>query len=496
MALAAPLLTGLLLAQPAAQAAQGDAGPAVRPSKPGLSTRSLLLGGGAPGGDIGPFEIQLSNLSTAFIERLAPSADVGPLFPPGIGGTALVLRLFVVDTGREELFTLFVPSTPPGVSRPLLTCFHGANVSHLDIFFNTTYLQEADARGWFLIAPLQREQNPYGQLNYASADSQFHVEAVIAFVLRFYDIDLDRLYGVGFSMGGGSAMSFAARHRDRATGAFAAVVNHTGSVALSDVYAKQASVQTAMETIFGGTPATAAFEYQRSSVVELDAAGVLLPSGRHMARNLEHVPVRTVYGLGDSLTYLVDQCVQLDSYMQTLPQATHQLFALGVPTICAPQSHCWETLNETAACDFLDAQTLRSAPQAGGYLIDRDDVVWGRFRVEATLQGQFASMEYEADPAANEIRVDQTSNLDTLRFDVRDFGLDPALPLTLRTGTIDLTRDVIELEGFAAAPTMVTIGAGTPVVESCTTPGLTSWCYQGGVLTLNDVGGGAVWNIQ
>ena len=37
-------------------------------------------------------------------------------------------------------------------------------------------------------------------------------------------------------MGGGAALSYAARHRDPERGAFAAVVNHTGTISLRNTY--------------------------------------------------------------------------------------------------------------------------------------------------------------------------------------------------------------------------------------------------------------------
>ncbi|MEM9380387.1 MAG: hypothetical protein AAGB93_10610 [Planctomycetota bacterium] len=502
--LSTPLLLGALLVASAEAA----------PQRPNL--RTLLLGGGAARGVTGPWELRLSDDSTAFLELIsvppvssppvssppvsAPPFGVPPIaFPtitPGFGGSALILRLIVPATGELELFTLFVPDTPIGVERPLLTCFHGANVSHLDIFFNTSFLQEAEARDWFLIAPFQRGVQGYEQLNYACVPSQLHVQAVIDFVLRIYDVDRDRLYGVGFSMGGGSALSFAARHRDRSTGAFAAAVNHTGTVSLGNVYANQPNQQMALEAIFGGTPTSVPFAYQRSSVLEVDPAGALVSGGRHMARNLEHVPIRTVYGVTDTLTHLIDQSLALDAYMQLLPQASHELFASAVPGSCNSQQHCWATLDETATCDFLAQHSLVSNPPSGGYLIDRDDVRWGRFRFDMTVDGEFASMKYDSSVSNNQLQIDQTRNIDTVGVDVLDFGLDPTAPLQVWAGAADGTGDVVVLEGFASQPVQVTRNGSAPIPESCNFPGTVSWCYANGVLTLHEVSGGGLWSIQ
>ena len=248
------------------------------------------LGGGRTWDDIGPAELAQSSAAYAWLTSVATPAEMAPLIAAGVGGTALNYSVLVEATGAIELFSLFVPDSDPSVPRPLLTAFHGAGTSHGDIYFRAMeFFIEADQRDWFLIAPLQRNLNGPPDTSYASAASQLHVAAVIELVLDTYAIDRDRLYAAGFSMGGGNAMSYAARHRDRRSGAISAVVNHTGTLALSNVYENAPVIQmNIMEGIFGGPPTGPVFEWQRSSVLELDAAGCLLytsPSPRDRTRS-------------------------------------------------------------------------------------------------------------------------------------------------------------------------------------------------------------------
>ena len=337
---------------------------------------SLLVGGGNTQNNARS-RVRTANGTLAWITRVATPVETSPLLTPG--RFALVLSVFVESTQTEEFFALQVPSTPPGVRRPLLACFHGFNTSYADIVNFTTFFDEAAQRDWFIVTPFQVSTVGNPQISFASVQSQEHVEAVIAYLLQNYWIDRDLLYGVGFSMGGGNALSYAARHRDRGMGAFAAVVNHTGSVALGDVYAHaDPTVEAEMDLLFGGPPAQFPFEYQRSSLIELDAAGLLLQGGRHMGRNLVDMPIRNYYGIGDPNLYLVNQTIEFDRYMQTLPGSQSELFGVQVNPNCP---HCWETIDESMVCNWLEMQTLNASSSNGAFLLDRS-ARWGPLDVE------------------------------------------------------------------------------------------------------------------
>ena len=177
---------------------------------------------------------------------------------------------------------------------PLLVGFHQFSASHLDIFVNTTFPQEASARGWYLLGPLSGSQG-----NFSSIESQINTKYVIEWVLENFLVDEGRIYGVGFSMGGGSVTNFAARHVDPGGPMFAALCNHTGSVSVHDSYINaNPQGRTILESIFGGSPTRNLFAYQRSSVIDLDpVTGEVVP-GADLARNLTHVPLRNFYAHG------------------------------------------------------------------------------------------------------------------------------------------------------------------------------------------------------
>jgi poly(3-hydroxybutyrate) depolymerase len=450
--------------------------------------------------DYGPVQIQLSNSTLAYITRVATPAEAMPQLAPG--STYLTYSLFVEETQAVEWFSLFVPGSPPPQRRPLLTAFHGFGTSHLDIVTRTSFFQEAQARDWFLIAPYQRNlAGGPGDISYGSAQSQLHVEAVIRFVLQRYPIDRDRLYGVGFSMGGGAALSYAARHRSRATGAFAAVINHTGTVALSDEYMNLlvgSLVTGYMETIFGGTPGTARFEWQRSSMLELDAMAQIIPGGLHMAQNLRTVPVQTWFNVDDELAHLVQQSERLDQYLQGVPGAQHSVVAVPGGLANCDKQHCWDTLDQTAACDWLEQQSLNSFPDEGAILADRDGR-WEYFDLTQELAGKFSRLTYGVDSDGNSLTLALPENLARIRASWGALGFDPVDPLKLTVEGFGVTPCPIEITGLPTTPSAVYHNS-VLLAEDCSAGAAgPSWCFDastGTIVLLEDQPAQSSWNVQ
>ena len=478
------------LAAVLALAPAGGAAPQGSRSLPGAGLRTLI---GTPGGSpmvMTPRQLRASQATTSWLTSIATPALAAPVLIPGVGGTAYVLRLFVPETGNEELFTLHVPDSAPGQARPLLVGFHGYGVSHLDFsYYNTSFLSEADSRDWFVLAPIQI--NPAlntGDLSFGAAESQLNVRGVMEYMLAHWPIDLDRIYGVGFSMGGGNAMSLGARYRDRDRGAFAAIVNHTGAISPSDVWVHEPGIRAPMEATFGGPPPR--FEYQRASSVDLSlATGDLIPGGRHMAVNLNGVPVRTYYYVADPKAYLLAQSDQLHQYMSTTPGLSHELLVETVPPCPsnnAPVNHCWDLLDEVAVCDWFEQQALGALPLQGTILADRD-ARWNGIHVTQSAGGQFSTFDYSlvsnaASPST--IALTNRENTERLELDVEEFGLDASMGLQLQTFAADGGDVCLAISGLQGPPSVVRRN-NLQVSNDCSgAPGGTRWCYDAAAGTL------------
>ncbi|TDJ68781.1 MAG: hypothetical protein E2O39_12640 [Planctomycetota bacterium] len=351
-------------------------------------------------------------------------------------------------TGWVEVFHLAIPIQPLNPA-PLLVAFHGASASQNDIGYNTDYYQKAMARGWYVIAPLGAHEWNFG-VPYAQAN----IEVALDWVVEHFNIDPDRVYGVGFSMGGGVAASYAARHLDPAHVRLAAIVNHTGTTSLRDTYNHwPLGVMNVLEhtLMFGGSPTDFPFAYQQVSTIDLDSPaypGAVDPTA-DMSRNLTNVPVMIFASPNDPNGYLVDQSLHIYDHLVGLH--ADPLLRLGAGTV-----HQWGTINSNLVLNYLEP-FVRTDPPLGipvQTLADRDGT-WWHFTITQVTQGQFTPFRWRSDPASNELFLSETENLAQIRFLPSDLGLDAGQALQFRLGTLSGNPLVVVLEGYPQSPSSV-----------------------------------------
>jgi hypothetical protein len=251
---------------------------------------------------------------------------------------------------------------------------------------------------------------------------------------------------------------------------FAAIANHTGGVALPHTFANEfddddsddnvpnfgdnLETPDILEFWFGGPPQTHAFHYVRSSIVDLDPLTNVVAPGTDLARNLSHVPLLAWYAAGDPLQYLVQQTDELHKHVRDQN-------AQNTLVIAAGNQHSWNTLDETAVCDWLSQFTLQ-LPRQASTLADEDGV-WFHFQVTQAAAGELTPFTWSIDTAANRLVLSATRNLQRLSVDCSRAGLSTTLPLTLQLSTADGTGDVVVVEDVAHAPAAVTRdGASAP----------------------------------
>jgi dienelactone hydrolase len=345
-------------------------------------------------------------------------------------------------TGYQEMFLLQVPDVKPVVPVPLLVVFHRYGVSHADALFNTSFVSEARTRGWYMAAPLSASQQ-----NFASLEAQVNTQLVLNFVTSTFAVDRNRIYGVGFSMGGGTCASYAARHLDPASSMFAAIVNHTGDVSLAHTYASEsAQIQATLENWYGGTPAAHAFNYQRCSTIDLDPASGVVGTGTDMSRNLSALPVLDWMADNDPIAYLVAQTLAFDTHIQA--QNAGNAFT-SVPA----SVHSWSTLNDAQVCDYLSHATLQ-LPASASTLADQDGTYF-RFQVQQDAFGTFTPFSWSTDGVQNRLSVWATANLKRLTVDAPGLGLAFAGQLHLNLATSDGIGDDVLFTSVPSAPISV-----------------------------------------
>ncbi len=388
---------------------------------------------------------------------------------PGFPG---VWNVEVRNTGSGYL-EKFLFSAPPGPitsPRPALVAFHAFGVSHADALFHTTFWQESQARGWYFIAPLGALPN-----NYGCAAAQINTQVVLELLAAANAIDRRRIFGVGFSMGGGWALSQAARHVDVDGVRFAGLVDHSGSVSLGHVYASEPGVQPILAAACGGTPSQVPFAYQRFSTIDLDPLTLQVGPDSDPARNLFATPLLLWETTADPMWDLRKQTFALQADL-ALRGAAPRLHVVNSPL------HSWSTLDDHAACDWFAQLPALSDRALDGQLLADADGGWFQFRLEQDAPLAFTPLSWSADPAANRLALSGSANLHRLFVDVRDFGLDYLGDLRLDHRTSDGLGDEIVLEGLAvnAPPQWVRLN-GTGVTAR--------YDPQAGTLTLPAVNG-------
>jgi len=360
-------------------------------------------------------------------------------------------------SGWVETFLVQEPCFPLPESSPLLVLFHKFGSSHMDTLGNTDFFEQAGNRRWFVVAPLSAATKHYG-----SSPAQSNTQVVIDYMMNnFSAIDSTRIYGVGFSMGGGAMLAYSARHLDPARGLFAALLTHTGGGSLWHTYGNSfddddadddlktgANLETPdiLDFWFGGPPVSFPFVYQRHSVMDIDPFGAANPD-TSLITNLTHVPIHTWYAVNDPIDHLVSQSIQIALAFEDTFGGTSVLTA-------APGSlHRWNTLDETVTLDWLEQYTL-TLPTSASTLADADGR-WFHFDIVQDAPGAFTPFDWDLDPATNTLTLSDTANLQRIIVDTLGAGLNPGGDLTLNVGTSDGIGDEVQFRDMPSAPSLV-----------------------------------------
>lgn len=399
------------------------------------------------------------------------------------GGTLDLLTLPIPQTGLQESYLFFTPPAPVAPT-PLLVHFHAAGTSAYDLVFFTDFLAEAEARNWYVLAPFQIVSQSPATSSYSTLPSQFHVDEVLAWAIANHTLDLDRIYGYGFSMGGGNALNYAARHLERARGTFAALANHTGTLSLPDEYRNARSpkvLRPILEGLFGGSPTARPFEYLRSSVLDLDEDGRLVLGGDHVAVNLAHVPIQSWFATGDPQAHLVAQARRLDELFGLLPGTNHTLVPVN------GDQHVWDTLDEVAVCNWFATHSL-ALPRGGELRVDRS-AKFLHFDLTVAATDRFAHLFHDARP--ERLSVTETENLVEVRTAAAEAGLDPAqVPFELLIDAAAGAPPRVVITGFTRAPSAARRDGDVAV---------TGWAYDAlnQVLTIDELDGAThLWRFE
>ena len=394
-----------------------------------------------------------------------------------VAARMLDVRLSLPGQDWQEQFILAIPTTVTWPA-PVLTLFHGYGEEPADVVQNSPLVNEAMARGYVVFIPLGAHKYNYG-IEYA----QRNIELAFEFLVARLPLDLDRIHAAGFSMGGGAAASFAARHMDPDGLRIASVVNHTGTASLRATY--HGSNDTGLfesPLMFGTSPALDPFAYQRSSTVDLDAISGTLIDGGSMAPNLSHVPIRHWNADLDPNPFIVEQTERLHDELEDAgADSTRHV----VPSI----EHAWHTIDAVAVMDWVDGQSARSPiPGEVVHTVADRDGRWNQLHLEQDQSGAFSPLKWSSQPASNALWLIEMANMDRVGAHVDDLGLDRSAALRVILQVTDASTPEVVLSGFPQAPIdVLRRGVST-----------SAWTHdsQAGTLTLHETASGwSDWTI-
>ncbi|MFT7485100.1 MAG: pimeloyl-ACP methyl ester carboxylesterase [Candidatus Paceibacteria bacterium] len=430
--------------------------------------RLLRTGRGSTGLTLG------GNFTTG---RSAPKARVSATSAPGV----FRIQLDDPGTGWQESVLLGVPTVQSTQATPLLVMFHAYDVSEWDCFVHGyDTFEGARSRGWYVLAPLGAHQ-----VNFGIAYSQTNIEYALSLFTDLLPIDPNRIYGAGFSMGGGAMMSYASRHHDPAKPRFAAVTNHTGGVSVALNYWNSPNTSVFDHPLmFGGSPSQFPFKYSQASAADIDASTLQVDSMTSLSANLSHVTVISHYAQNDPRAFLVAATQAIHDWLQLIP-------GMGASLWSTPENiHHWSTLDEDAALTAMGNVTLR-IPREGVHdaLADRE-AWWFHFYVYQDTPDAFTPFRWDMNAQANRLVIDRTQNLKRLVVNTQSIGLNPSVNMEITMGATDGSTEIVTLSGYASKPQQVLRG-GVP--ES-------HWSWDAGTKTLTlteaNPAARAVWKIR
>jgi len=426
--------------------------------------------------------------------------------------TVWALRLTNTSTGWDEDFLLGNPVNPGGSPAPLLVLWHQWSTSEDDTWVNTSFFEEATQRGWYVIAPLGAHQHHLG-IDYAQRNTEELIEFMAAWLPRLNgnrSIDKTRVYGVGFSMGGGALTSYACRHLDPTEYPYAAILNYTGTMSVARGWRRlPPNINNPSDQnfefrnhprMFGGNPYDNAFAYQIASCIHLWPKPAEVDPTSDLLRNIPALNAATVFVSTDDHPN-VDQCRIATTHAASLG---FPLF-IGAsidpdPTVppCSQQhpDHCWGHLNESYICWWLDSKFFKKPTGHTRILADRDARYYD-ISVTQTNQGVLSPFEYDVtNVSGNNLWLRTSRETSAFQIHTLAMELDPT------NATATLTLNLQGPPGLPAPVTLKVDGYTTPQPGTATrTPphaGSTAqWNPAGTIMTIGepDPGSNPVWTI-
>lgn len=413
-------------------------------------TTATAMGQTAPPYDYAKIDLESAQRS---IER--NTARPHPMALLGCPYTTTPLNFTSGQTGTpfDEKTILMTPCgfNPNGPDLPLIVIFNGFCLGAPAIFAGITQIpDEANARGWLVLA-ITLGGDALSKKSYGVSTAQPNVEFVLDYVIQNYPVDTNRIYGVGWSAGGGAIVSYGARHLDPAKPMFAAIATDAGTFDMIDTYnTVTPDVQTflASNLMFHGIPSNAAFtfNYLRTSTILYTPPSSPIDATQSQVKNLTKTPIYQVYSTDDPITNLKFQQSAFASYLnsQSAPITTQTFSGL-------PSPHSFDLLAPVATLDFFQSKSLNASPSSFSINADRS-ATWYWANLTQRTTGLFSRLTCATNTGTNTLTVSGVDNVSALALSPPAGTVDLDANFTLSFQTVDRQTTNVTLTGLDLAP--------------------------------------------
>ena len=255
----------------------------------------------------------------------------------------IIYEQTIYEDGQElDVFAYQLPENfNPDLTYPLLVAFHQWGGNHMSPF-STNFDEEANDRNWIFLCPFGGSSN-----NYNHQGAQYMVKKTLEWMIDNHNINENKIYMVGGSMGGASGMIYANNHLNPEEPMVAATASASG-ILDCERRAIEMDGNNSMIEWFGGNWDEFPFEYHRNSAI------YFADSTQSMHYNLKYTPLYFDFGITEPhRTHAEEMYDIMNGYNDYLwidqdPEG----------------SHGFSVFDENHVCNWLNQFELRNNPDS------------------------------------------------------------------------------------------------------------------------------------
>ncbi|MAQ43421.1 MAG: hypothetical protein CMG25_02915 [Candidatus Marinimicrobia bacterium] len=309
-----------------------------------------------------------------------------------------------------DVFSYQIPAFyDESIPAPILVAFHQWGGNENSTYY-TTFDEEANDRGWIFLSPYGGSSN-----NYNHQGAQEMVKNEIIWMQQNYNIDSNRIYMVGGSMGGASGMIYANNHLNPNEPMVAATASGSG-ILDCERRAIEMDGNNSMIEWFGGNWDEVPFEYHRNSAI------YFLDLNQSMHMNLQYTPLYFDFGITEPHRTHAEEMYEI------MLDYNNNMWIDTEPT----GSHGFSVMDEAHVCEWLSTFSLITNPMDINLKLDEPSKAYWIQAVNQINSLDFISIE--ASKNENSLIIYNFENSDSLILDIlnqnlEDYQINSTIPI-------------------------------------------------------------------